>query len=435
LNIAFLLPNVEISGGIHVALSHAAATKRAGNYVTLVVVSNQGGQSTIIVHGQELTVIDIENIADQSFDLLVTTWWQTVEYVSKVNATKVINFIQSLEYRFYEESQFQYEYARILQPIPTATISVATWISDQISEVIAPHRSEVSLNGLSEAFLPVAKEANSRNRESLPLRILVEGPVNLEFKGVKRATEILNSLPFDFVATLVNTSGIAPEFNVDVYDAIHSRLTQTEFAHLLDDSDVLLKLSSVEGMFGPPLEAFARGCTVVCFPVTGHEEYVSHGVNALIASMNDDDEVSEALSKLHSDRGLLVSLQSEGIETARGWKTMEQSSSDFLNLAMQLMESAESSNNLGSLVNRLSASGVVIEKQSSKLNDVENQLGSAKEFIKYQELLIHNLEEKVINLRQEVEELTTLFLQKKYDATVRGTIDRILMLLHLKGQK
>jgi len=36
-------------------------------------------------------------------------------------------------------------------------------------------------------------------------------------------------------------------------------------------SDVLLKLSSVEGMFGPPLEAFHRGATAVVTPVT--EDY------------------------------------------------------------------------------------------------------------------------------------------------------------------
>ena len=44
-------------------------------------------------------------------------------------------------------------------------------------------------------------------------------------------------------------------------------------------SDVVLKLSRVEGMFGPPLEGFHRGATCVVTPVTGHDEYVEHGWN------------------------------------------------------------------------------------------------------------------------------------------------------------
>ena len=49
----------------------------------------------------------------------------------------------------------------------------------------------------------------------------------------------------------------------------------------------MLKLSRVEGMFGPPLEGFHMGATCVVTAVTGHEEYVEHGENGLVVDWDD----------------------------------------------------------------------------------------------------------------------------------------------------
>ena len=51
-------------------------------------------------------------------------------------------------------------------------------------------------------------------------------------------------------------------------------VSQAELARLYADTDVVLKLSRIEGMFGPPLEGFHCGATCVVTPVTGHDEYV-----------------------------------------------------------------------------------------------------------------------------------------------------------------
>ena len=40
-------------------------------------------------------------------------------------------------------------------------------------------------------------------------------------------------------------------------------------------------------MFGPPLEGFHQGATCVTTEVTGHEEYVEHGYNALVCDWDD----------------------------------------------------------------------------------------------------------------------------------------------------
>ena len=91
-----------------------------------------------------------------------------------------------------------------------------------------------------------------------------------------------------------------------------------------DDADVLLKLSRVEGVFTPPLEAFHRGATCVVTPVSGHDEYVVHGANGLVADWDDPHGAATRLDLLATDRELLARLRGGGLQTARGWPSAEQ---------------------------------------------------------------------------------------------------------------
>jgi hypothetical protein len=90
-------------------------------------------------------------------------------------------------------------------------------------------------------------------------------------------------------------------------------------------SDVVLKMSSVEGMFGPPLEGFHRGATCVVTPVTGHDEYVVHGWNGLVTEWDDPRGTARALDLLAADRRLLHFLRTNAVETARAWPSWDQS--------------------------------------------------------------------------------------------------------------
>jgi hypothetical protein len=96
-------------------------------------------------------------------------------------------------------------------------------------------------------------------------------------------------------------------------------------SELYGRTDVVLKLSSVEGMFGPPLEGFHRGSTCVVSPVTGHEEYVEHGWNGVVADWDDLRGTARELDLLAADRRYLHFLRTNAVETARAWPSWEQS--------------------------------------------------------------------------------------------------------------
>jgi hypothetical protein len=427
MKIALLLPNISISGGVHVALSHARALQIRGHEVTLIDVSGSYDADEIQVAGDALNARSLDSARDLSFDLVITTWWETIESIPFIKSNKAINFIQSLEYRFYPENDFRASYAKLLQLIPTSSITVANWMVDPISRSIGTYQCEVVLNGLPQAFRPTKASPNSVGTSDAPLRVLVEGPANLEFKGVKQATEILKNLDFPIDATYVNTSGIEPDFETAIYKKVFSSMSQADFSEVLEANDVLLKLSTVEGMFGPPLEAFSRGCTVICFPVTGHDEYILDGKNALVASLGNAEEVTAHLNRLSKDRELLEALQRGGIETARSWITMDDSSEQFASSIEDMYSSANSVEALVPMIEKMKEVRSELEALSSKFAELELSLGDANNEL----TRASNHNEYLEGLVQEFKHLYEI---KKYDATLRGTIDRILKKLHVMPQ-
>ena len=95
----------------------------------------------------------------------------------------------------------------------------------------------------------------------------------------------------------------------------------------------MLKLSRVEGMYGPPLEAFHMGATCVTTPVTGFDEYVDHGWNGVVVGWDDPHGTARALDLLARDRLRLERLRHNALATARAWPSWEQSSR-FMALAL-----------------------------------------------------------------------------------------------------
>jgi hypothetical protein len=83
--------------------------------------------------------------------------------------------------------------------------------------------------------------------------------------------------------------------------------------------DILLKLSRVEGFFGPPLEMMACGGVCVVGAVTGHEEYIADGENALVVDPTDIKGARGAVQRLIADRNLREKLRKNGLRTAAQW--------------------------------------------------------------------------------------------------------------------
>jgi hypothetical protein len=153
------------------------------------------------------------------------------------------------------------------------------------------------------------------------LRVLVEGDPTVWFKGVGDALAATAAMSERRHVTLVAPEG-ADARGVD--RAVIGPVSHAEMAGLYAESHVVLKLSRVEGMYGPPLEGFHMGATTVTTAVTGHDEYVRHGWNGLVVEWDDVRGTTRALDLLGRDRVLLHFLRHNALQTAAAWPSWEQ---------------------------------------------------------------------------------------------------------------
>ena len=319
MRVAFVVNDLQLSGGVGVVVEHARQlTLRHGFAVDLVLAREQDepdwrfpGLGDVPVHG-------MAQARSLDYDVAVATWWETVGPALELPARRHAYFIQSLEDRFYRSHEAQRLAAALTHHVPLQVITEARWIIETLEELTPTRRCLLVRNGIAKDVFASPAAPPVRGEE--PLRILVEGDPGVWFKGVPEAFKAIESMTAPRLVTAVTPRGGAP----DGVDVALGPLSQREMAATYAKADVVLKLSRVEGMFGPPLEGFHMGATCVVTGVSGHEEYVVHGENGLVVGWDDIRGAGRALDLLARDHALLHRLRWGALATAKGWPSWEQ---------------------------------------------------------------------------------------------------------------
>lgn len=325
-SVVFLVGSTAISGGTFVILQHALALKSLGWNVTLACQMIDHGSDPWHPALDELDLVKIEDIGDVSFDVAVATWWRTVLEIHRVNARQYVYFVQSVESRFYGDDPILESIVELVNEtyeLELLVITIAAWIQMYLfSEHGAP--SLLVRNGIrKDLFASVGPRFAPLRQDGL--RVLVEGPVGVPMKNVDAAVRLARA---GGASEVWLVSGNAGESN-HLVDRFFRTVRVEDMAMIYRSCDVLLKLSRVEGMFGPPLEMFHCGGTVITYDVTGFEEYVIDGINGLVVPMDDEPGVIAAVHKLATDRSLLARLKHGALLTAAEWMDWEKSSREF----------------------------------------------------------------------------------------------------------
>jgi glycosyltransferase involved in cell wall biosynthesis len=308
--IAFLLAGLGISGGANVVLKHVSMLMAAGHDAFVIDLGGCGdiswfGNPAIPVYRlEQMRRCDVENI-----DLLFATFWTTVAWLEKIPARRKLYFVQSDERLFYKDdsviAQVADTYRRDYE-----YVTIAEWLVEMLRKDFGKLATYVR-NGLdTELFYPDPPLGGGRR-----LRVLIEGPISVPFKGVSDAYEAIKELDCDI--WIVSSDG-RPELNWK-YDLFFQAINQSEMRRIYSSCDILLKMSKVESFAYPPLEAMACGCAVVLGDVSGGIEYASDGVNVLKVPKGDIVSARVAVQKLLDDSVLRERLIKCGLETTKCW--------------------------------------------------------------------------------------------------------------------
>ena len=304
--IAYIIPGTGISGGIAVILEHANRLQEMGYDVVLF---SQDKKTNISWFPNKVQIVALEDkYLKDDIDVLIATGWTTVEVSKSIQAKRKIYFVQSDERRFTEDKNTK-QIIEDTYKINYEFITEAKWIKEWLSNEFNKQAFYVP-NGLNTEFFnkTIQKKSNK-------VRVLLEGPLTIPFKGVSDAYQAVKNL--DCEIWIVSSDGDVPKsWRCNKF---FKAVPIEKMKDIYSSCDILLKMSRVEGFFGPPMEAMACGCAVVVAKCTGYDEYIEHNKNALVVEMSDVQGATAAVKSLIYDKILREKLIKEGYETVKNW--------------------------------------------------------------------------------------------------------------------
>ncbi|PKF77761.1 hypothetical protein CW749_19685 [Vibrio sp. vnigr-6D03] len=390
----FLVWSPDISGGTNVIFEHATRLLLSGIDITILTEERVDPKRLTWFPGAEkLNWLTYEEARNIEFDLVIATWWRTVFYLEKVQAKRYAYFVQSIESKFYSEEEkcirnlVEQTYALQLD-----YITEATWIKEYLQDKYGVNAFLVK-NGIRKEYfnrdlLPIKKRDDNKTR------VLIEGPLNVSFKNTELALELVKKSKADEIWLMTSTAIGA----MKGVDKLFSRVPISKVGSIYSSCDVLVKLSTVEGMFGPPLEAFHCGCTAVTYDVTGFDEYIKHDYNALVSFTRTDDEVLNFIDKLCLDKKAQRNLKSNALITADEWPDWDKSSSLFATVCRDILDEDRGLNYLSTFSSaRLSWSSF---EESERLKGIESSSRYLKARLKLLTYINNNFPSLFFKLRK-----------------------------------
>jgi glycosyltransferase involved in cell wall biosynthesis len=307
--LGFVLPCSGLSGGIAVLCQYVLRLKSMGYEVRLYSVLDDEPRVIDWFPRGRLPVVPLRTAPREHFDVLIATGWQTARPVCDLQAERKFYFIQSDETRFYPDDDERRQAARETYSYPLEPIVIARWQQDWLRREFG-RESHYVPNGLDhDLFKPAGPVAPRGDR----VRVLLEGPIAVPYKGMANAFRAVQGL--DCEVWCVSSVG-KPELGWRC-DRLFEKVPMDLMKHIYSSCDIFLKMSEVEGFFGPPMEMMACGQgACVVGEVTGRDEYCVAGENCLVVPQGDVGAARAAVQRLIEDIPLRQRLIENGLQTA-----------------------------------------------------------------------------------------------------------------------
>lgn len=327
-NVGFVMPNMNVSGGVLVILKHACILQDHGRDVAFLSVKDDS--KWVDFEGHRFPVVDRRVTSGKIdacsvycwFDELVATLWDTLDFVRRYPRTKrMLYFVQNYETDFFVPGNpLRINAEATYQAVPDVEyITISKWCLDWLEKDYGI-RAKFAPNGLDVDRFYFEERDFSEGK----VRILIEGDCGSEYKNVDEAFDITNRLdPNKFeVWYMCYTGKTKPHYRIDRNLGC---VAPEKVPNVYRQCHILLKTSKLESFSYPPLEMMSTGGFVVARPNEGNIEFLVDGENCLLYPPGDIEEALVRLNVLAEDEGIRMALSAGGAKTAqeRDWRKIE----------------------------------------------------------------------------------------------------------------
>ena len=309
MKIAYFIEDTSIAGGNRVTFAQADALIERGHDVA--VVTKGGPLTWRTTQARWIRVHDFAEADVTPFDFLVGTFWTTLPAVHRLGGARAIHLCQGFEGSFtaYRSQKSDIDAAYRL-PIPKI--------------VVAPHLVEICRSFTDDVTYigQIVDDIFFRERTPAPhapLRVLLVGPMQADFKGIDVGYEAVRGLDVDLIrasqwpAADGEPAHLAREFHVGI--------TSEQMAELIASCDVYLAPSRSEEGFGlPAAEAMAGGVPGVMSEIRSFLSFDPAHDYALFAPKGDAAAMKVQLMRLLHDASLREAISRRGREVVEQFR-------------------------------------------------------------------------------------------------------------------
>ena len=320
-HIGFVIPSLEISGGIKIVLVHASYLQDAGCDVDLFTPENH--INIYEFQGHKFNVIGMNNAKILAhYDILVATFYSTLFTV--LNYPKVkrrLYLVQGYETDFYPYGHYLRSEAEKTYSINFGVeyITISKWCESWLKEKYGKN-TRYAPNGIDLNDFKGYK----RNLKKQKIRILIEGDNLIDYKNVDESFKIIERLNKSKYEVWYMSYNGEPKGWYKV-DRFFKKVSYENVSQIYRNCDILIKSSWFESFSYPPLEMMATGGYCIVVPNDGNVEYLKDKENCLFYKRGDIDAAVQSIELLVSNEELQQHLYENGLATAkkRDWKNIK----------------------------------------------------------------------------------------------------------------
>ncbi len=315
-SICYIIPTTNITGGVAVVCEHLNRLQKFGFNCLIASYDNKTDLSWF--PNQSVKVVPLKGNKEliEKYQTVVATGWITAYELLLLNAKRKMYLVQSDETRFYPKGSYLKQRVKRTYSFPFEFITIAKWLQKFLKDNFQKKSFYVP-NGINtNIFRPVTPLSTKLKNKK---RVLLEGAINLPFKGMAEAFEVVKDINCE-VWCVSYDGRPQPDWHCDRF---FEKVPMIDMPKIYSSCDILLKLSRVEGFFGPPLEMMACGGVPIVAKVTGYDEYIIDGYNALVTEIGNITKTKKLLKKLITNKTLYLKIQKNTTFTLKNhnWST------------------------------------------------------------------------------------------------------------------
>ena len=329
INIAFILGNIEPTGGDRICFNHIQILRNRGANID---VYYKGFLDTYYTDTEfadpEVKKLlfkydELPNFNGRKYNFIVGSGLSAMEVVNKTKHPYRVWFCQNFDPLIFSNYKHDQELKQYIDEAYNECPFFITYSPSLLELIENKYGEKISLictNGVEyDKFEPYQKTFVPRTK-----RICFMSAYLRPIKGGKFAKAIFEELKARGYTT-VEINAIGNTLGEDVVDEYHLRPSFEEKCKIIAGCDIMIHPSVYETWGLVPMESMALGTPVVGVDSKGFTQYAKHNKNAVIVPERDVKMFCDAVDDLYNDADCYNMIQKRGIVTAKkhNWAVIE----------------------------------------------------------------------------------------------------------------